>query len=170
MSGPHFHGKTYEPKHDQERLSRQVDRVQALMEDSRRRTLAEISEATGDPEASVSARIRGLREELGEHRVPLPRRRGGQKRGQWEYRLLPPGPDPDNAPKPKPEKIRATKAKRTAWLDGLRKLMADHDNVPASVRELERWLVQNLGVKSTPVVPDDLSDTEFFDAAIFGGE
>jgi hypothetical protein len=39
----------------------QLVRVRELMRDGKERTLAEISEITGDPEASVSARLRDLR-------------------------------------------------------------------------------------------------------------
>ena len=41
----------------------QLERVFSLMSDGKPRTLAEISLATGDPQASVSARLRDLRKE-----------------------------------------------------------------------------------------------------------
>lgn len=48
---PAFQGATYEPKHDQARLTGQLKRVRDCMADGRFRTLAEIAVATGDPEA-----------------------------------------------------------------------------------------------------------------------
>lgn len=43
------------------RLGKQARRVIVLMVDGEWRTLSEISERTGDPEASISARLRDLR-------------------------------------------------------------------------------------------------------------
>lgn len=60
---PAFGGSTFNPARDGERLERQADRVRELMVDGQWRTLAEISAATGAPEASVSARLRDLRRE-----------------------------------------------------------------------------------------------------------
>lgn len=80
-----FDGKTYEHAKDGERLKAQLGRVSSLMADGRWRTLAEISDATGDPEGSVSARLRDLRKpKFGQHTVD--RRR--KSRGLWEYRVL----------------------------------------------------------------------------------
>lgn len=62
----------------------QLLRVRDLMADGKFRTLQEISSATGDPEASVSARLRDLRKpQFGGHkvdRVKLPN-------GKFEYRV-----------------------------------------------------------------------------------
>lgn len=58
---PAFGGSTFNPARDGERLGRQLDRVRECMSDGQWRTLAEISAATGAPEASVSARLRDLR-------------------------------------------------------------------------------------------------------------
>jgi hypothetical protein len=54
-------GATFEPERDGPRLSAQAKRVFDLMQDGCWRGLREISEFTGDPEASVSARLRDLR-------------------------------------------------------------------------------------------------------------
>lgn len=54
-------GETFEPAKDAARLGDQFGRVRSLMEDGRWRTLQEIAASTGDPEASVSARLRDLR-------------------------------------------------------------------------------------------------------------
>lgn len=49
------------PIEDRARLGAQARRVIALMVDAQWRTLSEISSSTGDPEASISARLRDLR-------------------------------------------------------------------------------------------------------------
>lgn len=59
-----FSGKTYVPERDKKRLGKQLEAVAELMKDGQWRTLAEIAEATGAPEASVSARCRDLRNKL----------------------------------------------------------------------------------------------------------
>lgn len=76
-------GETYDPALDRDRLGRQSLRVQSLMADGAWRTLAEISTLTGDPEASVSARLRDLRRAG----WTVDRRRvGDPKAGLWQYR------------------------------------------------------------------------------------
>src|SRR4029077_9710255 len=54
-------GATYEPEFDEERLRGQWRRVFWAMRDGGWRTLAEVSRVTGDPEASISARLRDFR-------------------------------------------------------------------------------------------------------------
>ncbi len=56
-----FTGDDYVPARDRERLTRQHERIRDLMLDGAWRTLGEISLATGDPPASVSAQLRHLR-------------------------------------------------------------------------------------------------------------
>ncbi len=58
---PHRDGQTYDHGRDARRLAGQHARVFALMKDGTYRTLAEIAEATKDPEASISARLRDFR-------------------------------------------------------------------------------------------------------------
>lgn len=58
---PHFDGATYEPEHDQKRLSGQLFSVRILMGDGKWRTLREIQAIVGGSEAGVSARLRDLR-------------------------------------------------------------------------------------------------------------
>ena len=57
----HFNGDDYQPDRDKERLRGQILRVHTVIKDGRWRTLRSISDATGDPEASVSAQLRHLR-------------------------------------------------------------------------------------------------------------
>ena len=83
----HFDGETYDPELDQARLSGQVLRVWEVMQDHHWRTLGEIEMIIGDPQASISARLRDLRKKrFGEHEVER-RRRGEGKRGLFEYRV-----------------------------------------------------------------------------------
>ncbi|HVY65919.1 MAG TPA: hypothetical protein VHH11_13945 [Gammaproteobacteria bacterium] len=81
-------GETFDGELDGVRLGAQMARVRALLLDGRWRTLAEIAVATGDPEASVSARVRDLRKpRFGGYDVQRRRRPGLEARGVWEYRL-----------------------------------------------------------------------------------
>lgn len=80
-------GATFDPALDGPRLNAQARRVFAAMKGGAWMTLGELSAATGDPEASVSARLRELRRpEFGGYAVNR-RRRGEAKRGLWEYQL-----------------------------------------------------------------------------------
>lgn len=58
---PHFNGPDYDHERDHERLSAQMERVWSCIKDGQSRTLRQISVATGDPEASISAQLRHLR-------------------------------------------------------------------------------------------------------------
>lgn len=65
-----FNGEDYDPLRDNSRLSAQLNRIKNLMFDGKSRTLREIAEITGDPEASISAQLRHLRKErFGAHTV-----------------------------------------------------------------------------------------------------
>jgi hypothetical protein len=82
-----FDGLTYDAHDDRERLSGQYERVWNVMADGHWRTLAQISEATGDPQASISARLRDFRKPRnGGHRLDARRMEGGH--GLYMYRLL----------------------------------------------------------------------------------
>jgi hypothetical protein len=84
---PHFDGSNYEPEFDHERLTGQLRRVWDVMSDGRWRTLRELAEATGDPEASCSAQLRHLRKpRFGAHVIEK-RSRGERSIGLYEYRL-----------------------------------------------------------------------------------
>ena len=78
-------GETFDEGSDGIRLNAQMRRVAEVMGDSQWRTLREISEVIGDPEASVSARLRDFRKPRFGALVVLRRRRDGA--GLWEYRL-----------------------------------------------------------------------------------
>jgi hypothetical protein len=93
-----FDGKTYDARLDRNRLTAQLDRVRAFMNDGQWRTLAGIAVLLGYPEASVSARLRDLRKQKFGGRTVLRRRVEG---GLYEYRLVPrPLPPYQSAPTP----------------------------------------------------------------------
>jgi putative component of toxin-antitoxin plasmid stabilization module len=79
-----FDGATFDPDRDGARLTRELDRVRAFMADGSWRTLKEIADATGAPEASVSARLRDLRKpRFGSWTVD----REHVADGVWRYRV-----------------------------------------------------------------------------------
>jgi hypothetical protein len=82
-------GATYDHARDGERLHCQHDRVFALMKDGAWRSLAAIASHTGDPPASVSARLRDFRKPRFTNlygQTDLERRY--VCRGLFEYRLV----------------------------------------------------------------------------------
>jgi hypothetical protein len=80
-----FNGADYIPSRDDARLSGQILRVWECMKDENWRTLREIANITGDPEASISAQLRHLRKErFGGHEVE----REYVSNGLYKYRLL----------------------------------------------------------------------------------
>lgn len=86
---PRFGGRTYDPAKDGQRLGKQLARVLDCMKDGQWRTLREIAHATGDPEASVSARLRDFRKQpFGGHEMDAERIPSiDRPRGTWRYRL-----------------------------------------------------------------------------------
>lgn len=81
---PDFDGDTYRHDRDHARLTGQLRRVADALADGRWWTLASLAAHTGDPEASVSARIRDLRKgKFGGYTV-LAENVGA---GRWRYRL-----------------------------------------------------------------------------------
>jgi len=91
--GGHFNGPHYEPELDHARLTGQLKRVFEAMgsaKDPVWRTLGELEQLTGDPQASISAQLRHLRKKRFGSYVIETRRRGAGKIGLFEYRLLPP--------------------------------------------------------------------------------
>lgn len=86
---PRFAGADYNHARDAARLTGQILRIYALMEDGCWRTLREIADVTGDPESSISAQLRHLRKpRFGSH-VVSKRHRGDPANGLYEYRLAP---------------------------------------------------------------------------------
>ena len=80
-----FNGADYSPERDNERLSKQLDRVVWAMRDEQWHTLRAVSRMTGDPEASVSAQLRHLRKpRFGGHTVE----RRYVNNGLYEYKLV----------------------------------------------------------------------------------
>lgn len=57
-----FHGETYVPSRDRDRLVGLMDRVHTALKDGRRWSLSELKQVCGGSEASVSARIRDLKD------------------------------------------------------------------------------------------------------------
>lgn len=84
---PDHDGETYRRDLDRGRLNAQASRVWELMSDGGWRTLDEIAAATGDPPASVSARLRDFRKEKWGARIVQRRRRAEAERGIFEYRV-----------------------------------------------------------------------------------
>jgi hypothetical protein len=81
---PAFDGVTFDQDRDGSRLNAQLSRVLAVLKGGCWHTLADVAARTGDPEASVSARIRDLRKpRFGGYVVE----RRYVERGLWEYRL-----------------------------------------------------------------------------------
>jgi hypothetical protein len=97
------HGETYDVGVDYDRLNAQSKRVYRVMADHEWRTLREVAAITGDPEASISARLRDFRKpEFGGMTVER-RRRGGAPSGTWEYlcpSILPPPAEDGDAHRP----------------------------------------------------------------------
>ena len=84
----YFDGAEYDPKSDDTRLTGQIKRVWECMKDSRWRTLREIEDITGDPQASISAQLRHLRKlRFGLHTINK-RPRGERENGLFEYQLI----------------------------------------------------------------------------------
>lgn len=93
-------GKTYERAKDYARLNAQHKRVYYAMQVDSWLTLARIAAMTGDPEASISARLRDFRKaRFGGHQVRRRRVAGG---GLWEYKLI------WNPEVPRPQKTQET--------------------------------------------------------------
>lgn len=80
-----FNGSDYVPVRDDARLTGQLLRVWNVMCGGDWHTLPEISDKTGDPEASISAQLRHLRKErFGAHKVE----KEHVQSGLFRYRLV----------------------------------------------------------------------------------
>lgn len=88
LPAPQIGGATYVPVLDRERLGEQYLRVWDLMIDGEWRSLRQIADSTGDPEASISARLRDVRKDWGEEAMQARRVPGiDGRRGHWQYRI-----------------------------------------------------------------------------------
>ncbi len=85
VPGFRFDGETYDHERDGARLTGQHGRVWSVLSDGEWHTLSDIARSTGDPEASVSARLRDLRKpKFGAHNV----NREYVKSGLHRYQLI----------------------------------------------------------------------------------
>lgn len=86
LTAPKRDGATYDHDKDGKRLGEQHRAVFDLMRDGQWRTLSEIEDATGHPQASISARLRDFRKaRFGGHEVNRRRRADA---GTWQYQLI----------------------------------------------------------------------------------
>ena len=80
----YFDGFDYNHERDQQRLMKQSDKIFEFMKSGEWKTLRQISDATGAPEASASAGLRDFRKErFGSHTV----HRRYLTNGLYEYSL-----------------------------------------------------------------------------------
>lgn len=135
MTGLTYHGTTFDPALDEDRLNEQTVRVYRAMLDEQWRTLHELSDITGDPLQSISARLRDLRKPaFGAFDIQR-RRRGVASVGLWEYRMQP----------PKEEALAVAAGRRTGFLAGMMhaaKLVAAAGDLAAAKQELKRELLR----------------------------
>ena len=86
-----FDGDDYQPPRDTPRLTKQYVRVFEYMKDAQWRTLRDIADTTGDPEASVSAQLRHMRKaRFGSHTIE----KDYSANGLYYYRLIVRIPEP----------------------------------------------------------------------------
>jgi hypothetical protein len=77
-------GETFDPDRDGERLNLQREKVFRVMSDGQWHTLGYLERVTGQPQASISARLRDFRKpKFGGHTV----QRTYVRDGLWAYRL-----------------------------------------------------------------------------------
>jgi len=82
----YFDGPEYDHKRDGKRLASQHNKIKKLMWDGQWRSLREISEKTGAPEASVSSTLRDFRKpRFGSHTVE----KKYVDKGLYLYRVIP---------------------------------------------------------------------------------
>lgn len=80
-------GHTYDLQQDRDRLNRQARDVWDVMIAGGFYTLRAIEDATGHPQASISARLRDFRKpEFGAHTIE--RHRSGVAKGRYVYKLV----------------------------------------------------------------------------------
>jgi len=82
---PKFNGVRYNHVKDNVRLSGQMLRIYTVMMKGRWNTLKQIEEATGDPQASISAQLRNLRKKkFGSNTIEVRH----VNNGLFEYRMI----------------------------------------------------------------------------------
>lgn len=74
-----FLGSTFDASRDEERLSKQLGAVHAVLKGGQRFTLRQLADAAGCPEASASARFRDLK------RLGFPMQKENLGGGLWSY-------------------------------------------------------------------------------------
>jgi len=80
-----FDGDDYDSHRDGARLTGQILRVFSAMKDGQWRTLGQVEDLTGDPQASISAQLRHLRKDrFGGHVVE----KEYIENGLYRYRLI----------------------------------------------------------------------------------
>ena len=80
-----FDGPAYDHERDWERLNRQMRAIYTIMKDGQWRTLQDLEDLTGYPQASISAQLRAFRRpKFGGHTVE----REYVRNGLHKYRLL----------------------------------------------------------------------------------
>ena len=94
LIGCYFDGAEYDPFYDNDRLTTQLGRVYAAMIGGGWKTLVEISELSGDPQASISAQLRHLRKPRFGNYLVEKRPRGDRSNGLFEYQVLRKTTDP----------------------------------------------------------------------------
>ena len=80
-----FDGSDYVQERDNYRLGTQLAKIYNLMKDGQFRTLSQIEQVTGEPQASISAQLRHLRKpRFGGHSV----NKKHQGQGLYKYQLI----------------------------------------------------------------------------------
>lgn len=116
-ASPGFNGPYYDPSEDDERLTKQHDRIKRVMLDGVWRSLKDIAKLTRDPQASISAQLRHLRKRrFGNWNVET-RARGSREDGLYEYRLLPPASESQSAEDPPAPSEEAPRFTKRNWRD-----------------------------------------------------
>lgn len=123
--GPEFAGSDYDHDFDHARLTGQLSRIFAVMQDHEYRTLSEIADTTGDPGPSILAQLGHLRKaRFGAYSVTK-QPRGDRSIGLWEYRV---GAKGTHVPKRHPLAVRAelAEARVRELVAALREVAPDH--------------------------------------------
>jgi len=85
---PEFDGAVYVPHYDKKRLTGQLERIFNLMKDGKFRTVNQIHDVLGYPQASISAQLRNLKKErYGGHGLEK-QHVGDRANGLWEFKII----------------------------------------------------------------------------------